>query len=121
MALHESHRIRCHAVCCHLQGVLQALLGSTKGVSSAARRFRLRCLKAVILLLDSHPELDFDLDSSEAADATAMLSPQEKRQQVCVKVLLTASSCVTKSFQASTSLQHAQYSLCLSATNAIQS
>lgn len=67
----------------HLQGVMQALLGSTKGVSSAARRFRLRCLKAVILLLDSHPELDFELDAGgEAADATAMLSPEEKRQQV---------------------------------------
>lgn len=62
--------------------MLKALLGSTKGVSSAVRRFRLRCLKAVILLLDSHPELDFALEAGEVADATAMLSSQEKRQQV---------------------------------------
>jgi hypothetical protein len=68
---------------CYLQAVLQALLSSTKGVSSAARRFRLRCLKSVILLLDASPDLDFDLGSSEAADETAMLTQQEKRQQVC--------------------------------------
>jgi hypothetical protein len=74
----------CHIsrLCCNLQAVLQALLSSTRGVSSAARRFRLRCLKSVILLLDASPDLDFDLGPGEAADAGAMLTPQEKRQQV---------------------------------------
>lgn len=62
--------------------MLEALLGSTKGVSSAARRFRLRCLKSVILLLDASPDLEFDMGSGKEADETAMMTPQHKRQQV---------------------------------------
>jgi hypothetical protein len=62
--------------------VLEALLGSTKGVSSDARRFRLRCLKSVILLLDASPDLEFDMGSGKEADETAMMTPQQKRQQV---------------------------------------
>lgn len=62
--------------------MLEALLGSTKGVSSAARRFRLRCLKSVILLLDASPDLEFNMGSGKEADETAMMTPQQKRQQV---------------------------------------
>lgn len=62
--------------------MLEALLGSTKGVSSAARRFRLRCLRSVILLLDASPDLEFDMGSGKEADETAMMTPRQKRQQV---------------------------------------
>jgi len=64
-----------------MQAVLEALNAGAKGVSSAARRFRLRCLKAVVLLLADQPALDFDAAVTDP-DADAMLGPEEKRQQV---------------------------------------
>lgn len=72
--------------------MLEALTAGAKGVSSAARRFRLRCLKAVILLLADQPTLDFELagGADADADASAMLSPEEKRQQVHIPVSMFA-------------------------------
>ena len=58
----ELQRCLCPAEACQTlvgawlsQGVVEALLSGKEGVSSAARRFRLRCLKHVILLLGQQP------------------------------------------------------------------
>lgn len=66
------------------QEVLGALTAASKGVASAARRFRLRCVKSV-LLLSQDPSLDFSVATADE-DATAMLDATEKRQQVLVQL-----------------------------------
>ena len=62
-----------------LAAAWEALVGASGSANSAARRFRLRCLKAVVLLLlDEQTEVDVLL-SSPADDGA---SPSERRQQV---------------------------------------
>lgn len=60
-----------------LQQALEALLGAAQSANSAARRFRMRCLKAVVLLLlDEKVNVDFEVPGVEEATTDA------KRQQV---------------------------------------
>ena len=62
-----------------LAAAWEALVGASGSANSAARRFRLRCLKAVVLLLlDEETEVEALL--SAPADDGA--SPNEQRQQV---------------------------------------
>ena len=65
-----------------LSAAWEALVGASGSASSAARRFRLRCLKAVVLLLlDDRAEADA-LHVGAADDGA---SPDERRQQVCAR------------------------------------
>ncbi len=62
-----------------LSAAWEALVGASGSANSAARRFRLRCLKAVVLLLlDEATEVDALL-CTPAEDGA---SPNERRQQV---------------------------------------
>ncbi len=63
-----------------LAAAWEALVGAAGSANSAARRFRLRSLKAVVLLLlDETTQVDALL--ADGADEIA--SPFERRQQVC--------------------------------------
>ena len=64
-----------------LSAAWEALVGASGSANSAARRFRLRCLKAVVLLLlDEKTEIDALLSAPADNDGA---SPNERRQQVC--------------------------------------
>ena len=73
----------------HLQTLLDALLAGVATALSAAKRWRLRCLRAVVLLLQSpdapHISLDGEGDSGSRGQGDAA---QQQRQ-----VSLPASSC----------------------------
>lgn len=62
-----------------LQQALEALLGAAQSANSAARRFRMRCLKAVVvLLLREDTAIDFEVPGVEETTVDG------KRQQVRV-------------------------------------
>lgn len=62
----------------HCQDLLDCMLAGVVTSISAAKQYRLRCLKALILLLQSTAAPDVTM-----AQAPAEASPTEIKQQVC--------------------------------------
>lgn len=75
-------------VCCCCQDVLDLLLTGTAGSLSAAKRYRLRCLKPVILMLDRPDCQPVTVASEEAgAPAQVLATPEARRQHVVAALL----------------------------------
>ena len=66
----------------HLQAILDALLAGVATALSAAKRWRLRCLQAVILLLQQSdaPHVTLDGPSEEGAPAPSSRPAEQQRQ-----------------------------------------